>query len=217
MPTPSPMSVATVGPLEGIVSTCETRPIAIRPETNAATAIIRGRSMANSEPKAMKSTTAAATIPTAALMPTDGRRAFSTADPPSSIWRPGARAASAMWTTRVTSGMERSAALGVEHHRRVGDRAGPADLGGAAGGVRTDHRGHLRVGGDLVQHGRDPGARCRGPRCCQTSPARRSSPDPRRAQGRPWSTSSARWSNRYRAASGCSSRPSPRPGRRPPT
>ncbi len=79
MPTPSPISVATVGPIEGMLTACDRSPTVIRPETSAAIAMIRGRSMASSEPNAMNSTTAAATSPMTALMPIDGRRAVSTA------------------------------------------------------------------------------------------------------------------------------------------
>ena len=67
----------------------------------------RGSSIASSDPNAMNKTTAAARTPTPALMPTDGRSAFSTAGPPMFTWTPGARAASARWTTRVTSGTGR--------------------------------------------------------------------------------------------------------------
>jgi hypothetical protein len=55
----------------------------------------KGSSTASSDPNARNSTTAAATTPTAALTPTEGRSAFSTAGPPMSTCTPGARAASA--------------------------------------------------------------------------------------------------------------------------
>jgi len=62
-----------------MLTACERSPTVIRPETSAAIAMIRGSSMASSEPNAMNSTTAAATSPMTALMPIDGRRAVSTA------------------------------------------------------------------------------------------------------------------------------------------
>ncbi len=52
--------------------------------------------------------------------------------------------------------------LGVEDHGGVGDLPVAADLGGAAGRVRADHRGHPGRGGDPGQHGRDPGPYRRG-------------------------------------------------------
>ena len=109
MPTPSPIKMPSVGPDEGMVTACDRSPVVIRPETSAAIAMTRGTSMASSDPNAMNSTIAAATTPTPALMPTEGRSAFSTAGPPMSTCTPGARAASARWTTRVTSGTGRLA------------------------------------------------------------------------------------------------------------
>ena len=85
----------SVGPAEGMLTTCDRSPAAIRAGTSAAIATIRGSSMASSEPNAMNSTIAAARTPTPALMPTEGRSAFSTAGPPISTRTPGARAASA--------------------------------------------------------------------------------------------------------------------------
>ena len=90
-----------------MLTTWDSSPAVIRPGTSAAIAMIRGSSMASSDPNAMNKTTAAARTPTPALMPTDGRSAFSTAGPPMLTWTPGARAASARWTTRVTSGTGR--------------------------------------------------------------------------------------------------------------
>ena len=114
MPTPSPISVATVGPIEGMLTACESSPTVIRPETSAPIAMISGSSMASSEPNAMNSTTAAAATPTTALMPIEGRRAFSIACPPSSTCRPGARAASAMLMTRLMSGTGKFAAWALK-------------------------------------------------------------------------------------------------------
>ena len=110
MPTPRPISVATVGPIDGMLTACERSPTAISPETSAAIAMIRGSSIESSDPNAMNSTTAAATIPTPALIPIDGRIAVSTAWPPSSTCTPGARAASARLITRLTSATGRLAA-----------------------------------------------------------------------------------------------------------
>ena len=107
MPTPSPIKMPSVGPIEAMLIACEARPTVSRPEASPAIATASGSSMASSEPNAMNSTTAAAITPTAALMPIEGRSAFSTACPPRSTCRPGARAASARWTTRVTSGAGR--------------------------------------------------------------------------------------------------------------
>jgi hypothetical protein len=109
MPTPSPIKMPSVGPAEGMSTTWDSSPAVIRPGTSAAIATARGSNMASSEPNAMNSTTAAASTPTAALMPAEGRSTFSTAGPPSSTCRPGARAASARWTTRVTSAAGRLA------------------------------------------------------------------------------------------------------------
>ena len=102
--------MASVGPIEGMLTACETSPTVSRPVASAAIATASGRSMASSEPNAMNSTTAAATSPTTALVPIDCRRAFSTAWPPRSTCKPGARAASARWMTRLTSGAGRLAA-----------------------------------------------------------------------------------------------------------
>ena len=95
MPTPSPIKIPSVGPADGMVTALESSPVVIRPQTSAAIAIARGTSMASSDPNAMNNTTAAARTPTPALMPTEGRSAFSTAGPPMSTCTPGARAASA--------------------------------------------------------------------------------------------------------------------------
>ena len=103
MPTPSPIKMPSSGPIEGMLTAWEKSPTAIRPETSPAIATASGSSMASSEPNATKSTTPAASTPTAAVMPIEGRRSFSTACPPSSTCRPGARAASARLTTRMTS------------------------------------------------------------------------------------------------------------------
>ncbi len=59
---------------------------------------------------------------------------------------------------------------GVEDHGRVGDLPIPADLGGAAGRVRADHRGHRRRVGDLAQHGRDLGVDRRGAHAAVAGP-----------------------------------------------
>ena len=103
MPTPSPIKTPSAGPIVGMLTACEASPTAIRPETRPAIATARGSSMASSEPNAMNSTTPAAITPTPAVMPIEGLRLFSTAGPPSSTCRPGARAASARLTTRMTS------------------------------------------------------------------------------------------------------------------
>ena len=95
--------------------------------------------MASGDPNAMNSTTAAAITPTPALMPTDGRSAFSTAGPPISTCTPGARAASARSTTRGDVRHGQAGLRGVERHRGVGDPPGAADLGGPAGRVRAGH------------------------------------------------------------------------------
>src|ERR1035438_7754480 len=62
-------------------TTWDSSPAVIRPGTSAAIATARGSNMASSEPNAMNSTTAAASTPTAALMPAEGRSTFSTAGP----------------------------------------------------------------------------------------------------------------------------------------
>ena len=99
----------SVGPTEGMLTPWERSPTVIRPEASAAIATARGSSMDSSDPNAMNSTTAAPTIPTAALRPNDGCSAFSTAGPPVSTCTPGARAASARSMTRVTSATGRLA------------------------------------------------------------------------------------------------------------
>src|SRR3954451_20316964 len=59
MPTPRPMSVASVGENVAMSITCARRPVSARPQPSASTAVNSGSSVAPSEPKAIASTTAA--------------------------------------------------------------------------------------------------------------------------------------------------------------
>ena len=87
--------------------------IAIRPPPAPAIAVTMGSSIASSEPNAMNSTTAAASTPTAEMTLTGVCWALWMAGPPSWTSRPGARAASAVLTTRVMSALASSPAWPV--------------------------------------------------------------------------------------------------------
>ena len=130
----------SVGPIEGMLTACESSPTVIRPEASAAIAIARGRSMASSEPNAMNSTTAAATSPTPALMPTEGRSGVLDRLAAQVDLHAGGPRRLGEVDDAVDVRYGQAGLLGVEDHRRVGDLPAPADLGGAAGRVRADHR-----------------------------------------------------------------------------
>ena len=82
--------------------------IAISPPPTPAMAVTSGSSVASSEPKAMNNTTAAASTPTAELTPSEDCSVRLMASPPSWTSSPGARAASAAFTTRVISAVAMS-------------------------------------------------------------------------------------------------------------
>ncbi len=68
MPTPSPMSAASVGAISETLMTCENRAMAVVAVPSATTAVSRGSAMPASEPKAMKMITAAAMMPMPSLL-----------------------------------------------------------------------------------------------------------------------------------------------------
>ncbi len=156
MPTPSPIKMPSVGPAEGMVTACDRSPVAIRPETSAAIATARGSSMASSDPNAMNSTIAAAIDPDAGADADRGpQRVLHRRAADVDLHAGGPRGLGEVDDAGdVRHGQARL--RGVEDHGRVGDLPVPADLGGAAGRVRADHRGHRGRGGDLAQHGGDP-------------------------------------------------------------
>ena len=72
MPTPRPINEPSSGATSGTSVTWLSSEVAIRPVPRAATATTSGSSIAKSEPKARKRTTAAATMPTISAMPVGG-------------------------------------------------------------------------------------------------------------------------------------------------
>ena len=99
MPTPSPISAASVGEMFASEITCEVRPIVSRPLPTATTAPISGSAIAPSEPKAKKRMIAAAMMPTSSLVEAGFWPTPEIALPPSSTCRPPVRADSPILIT----------------------------------------------------------------------------------------------------------------------
>ncbi len=97
MPTPRPIRVASVGEKVAMSMTCASRPVRLRPQPRARTAVKSGSSVAHSEPKAIASTNAAAMKPMNSLGPPPCCCVACWMPlPPSSTRRPGVRASSAV-------------------------------------------------------------------------------------------------------------------------
>ena len=97
MPTPRPISVASVGENVAMSITWASRPVRLSPQPSASTAVSSGSSVAHSEPKAIASTIAAAMKPMNSLGPPPWRWVACWIPlPPSSTCRPSPRAASAV-------------------------------------------------------------------------------------------------------------------------
>ena len=97
MPTPRPISVASVGENVAMLMAWASRPVRPRPQPSASTAVKSGSSVAHSEPKASASTMPAAMNPMNSLGPPPGCWvACWIPGPPSSTLRPSPRASSAV-------------------------------------------------------------------------------------------------------------------------
>ena len=90
--------------------TCDASAITPNAVPSPSSAVITGRPIARTEPKAINSTTIAAASPTAVAAPSDVVLVSSIAWPPSSTWRLGASAARAAATTCSTAGLGSAAA-----------------------------------------------------------------------------------------------------------
>ena len=97
MPTPRPMRVASVGENVAMSIACASRPVRLRPQPSASTAVNSGSSVAHREPNAIASTNAAAMKPMNSLGPPPGCwLACWIPAPPSSTWSPSPFASSAV-------------------------------------------------------------------------------------------------------------------------
>ena len=170
MPTPSPIKMPSVGPIEGMLTACVASPTVIRPEASAAIAIDQGHQHGQQRAERDEQHHRRGHHP-------DGR-ADADRGPkrvldrlPAQVHlqaRGPCRLGEVNHAGDVRGG--HAVRLGVEDDGGVGDVAVPADLGGAPGGVGAGHRGHRGGGGDLPEHGRDPGLDRRGARAVAGPP-----------------------------------------------
>jgi hypothetical protein len=100
MPTPSPTSAPRVGANPATLITWLSRLTVSSPPPTPAAAVKIGSSIEKREPKARKSTIAAAPMPTASLSSAGLCSAFSTAVPPTSTSSPGEATACASAISR---------------------------------------------------------------------------------------------------------------------
>ena len=103
MPTPRPISDASVGETEAVLITCDHRPTAEEAQPSATTAVTSGSAMAGKDPNASRMMMAAAPSPMAMLLEGGRCVACSIALPPNSTWSPEVRAAAARSITRWMS------------------------------------------------------------------------------------------------------------------
>jgi hypothetical protein len=89
--------------MSGTLTACDSSAMANVPLVRAVTAVIIGRAMPSSEPKAMRMMIAAAMMPKISLLAGGRRLTSATALPLSSTCRPGCRAVSAMLMTCLMS------------------------------------------------------------------------------------------------------------------
>lgn len=105
MPTPRPISEPSSGATSGMSVTWLISIVESMPRPTPKTAMTIGSTIAKSEPKARKSTTAAAAMPTISAMPVGGSWMRVIAWPPSSTWRPERSACRAVSTTSWTTSL----------------------------------------------------------------------------------------------------------------
>jgi hypothetical protein len=103
MPTPRPINVASREASSGTSVTWLINCVPNMPPATPNTATTIGSSIANTDPNATNSTTAAARMPTSSAVPVGGSWTRVTAWPPSSTWSPSPAAARAVSTTSCTS------------------------------------------------------------------------------------------------------------------
>src|SRR5664279_6514925 len=103
MPTPSPISAASVGPNTGMLIAWESNPTVRMPDANATIAASSGSAIANSDPNAMNNTRPAASTPMASLFDGGTWLTCRTAGPPSSTCSLADRVPSARSMTCWTS------------------------------------------------------------------------------------------------------------------
>ena len=140
---------------------CESRPITATPVPSAKPAVSSGISIAKSEPKTRKSTTAAAMKPKAVpLMP--GLLVCSIAWPPSWTWTPFLGGVLGDGDHPFDRADREFVRRFVEGDGRVGDPAVLGDLGRRAGRVRGGDGADVGELGDLFEHRRHPRLDARG-------------------------------------------------------
>ncbi len=109
MPTPMPIMAAISGEKFGTVRTCVRSSSRAMPMPRPASAVITGRPMATTDPKASSMMRMAAVMPMPSLGPGAAVAAAEIGLPPSSTWKPWWAAACAVVMTFVTAPVGMSA------------------------------------------------------------------------------------------------------------
>ena len=109
MPTPMPIMAAISGEKFGTVSTCVRSSSRATPMPSPASAVMTGRPMATTDPKASSMMRMAAVMPMPSLGPGAAVAAALIGAPPSSTWKPWCAAACAVRMTFLMAGTGMSA------------------------------------------------------------------------------------------------------------
>ena len=141
MPTPRPIIVASVAPVDGMFTMCPLRPTMPRATLRATTAVMIGIPIATRLPSTRLRITIAAAMPTTSLLSVGSLDSVLPSDPPASTSMPASRAGSAEEKISFGQLLVDLAGVHVEQHR---DEAGapvlrqqPRGLAAAAQGLVT--------------------------------------------------------------------------------